>query len=198
MIQGVPGSLVGVSSSIQEVPVTLSGSAQSQRSAQELAILAMRQALRPAAFVHRFRLDAELAAGADPRSHALLELRAGQLVRSRYRRRLATSVERLVRDVDAGRGYWFSAAIPFLHDQVAEARETLLAIAATLRAAEEVRPRGVAMVAQLLMDTTTSPLYVASARGALQLEAHAAVECMLGERRPWFKVGPDGRHSLDE
>jgi len=172
--------------------VALSGSAQSRRSSERLASLAKRQALRPAAFVRRFRLDSELAAGADPRSRPTLALRAEQLVRPRYRRRLATSVERLVRQVDADRGYWFSAAIPFLHDQVAEARETLLAIVEALRTGETVQPRGVAMVAQLLMDPETSPLYVDSVRGALQLKAHAALECMLGERHTWFEVGSDG------
>jgi hypothetical protein len=172
--------------------VALSGSAHSRRSSERFASLAKRQALRPAAFVRRFRLDSELAAGADPRSRPTLALRADQLVHRHYRRRLAASVERLVREADADRGYWFSAAIPFLHDQVAEARGTLLAIVEALRAPESIQPRGVAMVAQLLMDPATSPLYVASVRGALQLKAHAALECMLGDREAWFEVGPDG------
>jgi len=142
--------------------------------------------------VRRFRLDSELAGGVDPRSRPTLALRAEQLVRRRCRHRLAISVERLVRQVDAERGYWLSAAIPFLHDQVAEARETLLAIVEALRATKPIQPRGVAMVAQLLMDTATSPLYVASVHGALQLRAHAALEHMFAERHPRFEVGSNG------
>jgi hypothetical protein len=148
-----------------------------------VADLARRPALKLRVFIRRTRLDEELAEGIDPGSRPALALRAIQLVRPRYRRRLAGSVERIVADFDADRGFWLSAAVPFLRDQVAEARGTLLALANALRTAERVHPRGVALVSRLLLDPASSPLYVRSARGALQLKAQAALDCLLSERQ---------------
>jgi hypothetical protein len=109
------------------------------------------------------------------------------LLRPRYRRRLAGSVERLVDELDADRRWRLSPAVPFLHDQVAEARPSLLSLAHALRAAERVRPRGAAMVLMLLEDPA-SPLYTGTARGALQLEAQTALDCLLGQRQAWAEA----------
>jgi hypothetical protein len=92
---------------------------------------------------------------------------------------LAVSLERLIKELDADRGWWFSAAIPFMRDQAAEARGTLLLLARALRTAERVHPRGVAMVDKLLRDPSSSPLYVRTARGALQLRAQTALACLV-------------------
>ncbi len=48
------------------------------------------------------------------------------------------------------------------------------------------------MVAQLLMDPGSSPLYVPSAHGALALQSRAALECMLGDPVPWFEAHRNG------
>jgi len=81
------------------------------------------------ALLFRGRLDAQLAAGLDPQSDPALALRAKRLIRARNRRRLARSVEHLIEEVDADRNWWLSAAVPFLRDQVVEARGTLMALA---------------------------------------------------------------------
>lgn len=146
-----------------------------------LVDLARRPALSLRVFVWRSRLDYELAAGADPGARPALALRAAQLVHPRHRRKAAACVERLVEEFDADRGWWFSAAIPFLRDQVAEARGTLLWLAEALRAAERVEPRGMALLSQLLCDPASSPLYVRTARGALRLKAQTALAYMVGE-----------------
>jgi hypothetical protein len=144
-----------------------------------------RQVLRLQVLVSRTRLAWELADGADPASRPVLAQRAAQLLRPRYRRRLAVSLERLIKELDADRGWWFSAAIPFMRDQAAEARDTLLLLARALRTAEQVHPRGVAMVDKLLHDPASSPLYVRTARGALQLRAQTALACLLVPTSAW-------------
>jgi hypothetical protein len=169
--------------------VTFTKSVSTQTRGHSLGNLARRQALRPVMFAFRGRLDQELASGAKPSSSYLLAVRADQLLRPRYRRRLAAAVEHLVDEFDAHRGYWFSAAVPFLRDQVAEARGTLQAVAGALRDAQPVQARGVAMVARFMMDPE-SPLYVRTARGALQLRAHAALEYLLAECQPWCELLP--------
>lgn len=154
-----------------------------RRPSRRPADLARRQALKLRVLVRRTQLDQEIAAGVDPGSRPALALRAAQLLRPRNRRRLAASLERLIEELDADRD-WFSAAIPFLRDQVAEARGTLLSLARALRVAERIQPRGLAMVDRLLRDPD-SPLYVRSARGALQLQARTALDCLLGQRQAW-------------
>jgi hypothetical protein len=143
--------------------------------------LARRPALSLHVFVWRSRLDAELAAGADPGARPALALRAAQLVHPRHRVKAAACVERLVEEFDADRGWWFSAAIPFLRDQIAEARVTLLSLAEALRAPEQVEPRGMALLSQLLRDPASSPLYVRTARGALQLQARTVLAYLVSE-----------------
>ena len=153
------------------------------------------------AVLFRGRLDGQLAAGLDPQSDPALALRARQLIRTRTRRRLARSVEQLVEEVDADRSWWLSAAVPFLRDQVVEARGTLVALAGALRDAEPVNPRGVAMTLRLITDPA-SPLYVRTATGALQLQASAVLDALLAGSQPWCGLpaapplpslrGPDG------
>lgn len=147
-----------------------------------LADLARLQAIKLQVFARRWWLDEELASGLDPRSRPTLALRACQLVRPRYRRQLARSVERLVREFDAGPRRWLSPALPFRRNQVAEARPALILLAYALRAVERAQPRGAAMVSKLLRDSE-SPLYTGSAPGALQLRAQAALDCLLVPRQ---------------
>ncbi len=170
---------------------------------RRLAGFARRQALRPRVLVSRWRLDQDLAAGVDSGSRPSLGLRADQLLRPRSRRRLANSLKRIVDDFDADRGWWLTAAVPFVRDQVAEARDTLLWLAEALLTAEEIHPRGVALATRLLTDPD-SPLYVRSARGALQRQAQTALDQLVGRPNatpeawePWSSwasgVSDDGR-----
>jgi hypothetical protein len=145
--------------------------------------LPRRLALTFKVFFRRLQLDEELASGLDPAGHPARAFRAAQLLRPKDRRRLATSLERLVDDVDWERQFRFSPAVPFQHDQVAEARSTLLSLAHTLRSSERIRARGAAMVLMLLEDPV-SPLYGGTARGALHLQAQTALDYLVGQRQP--------------
>jgi hypothetical protein len=124
--------------------------------------------------VCHWQLDEEIAAGVDPGARPELALRAAQLVRPRHRRRLARCAERLVADYDAGTGWRLTASVPFVREQVAEARGTLLELAAVLRGDVPVAARGVALLAELLTDSS-SPVYIRTANGALELKARAAL-----------------------
>ena len=146
------------------------------------AELGRRQALRLRVLLSRTRLDAELAAGVDPHSTAMLELRAAQLLRPRYRRSLAAALEQVINVVDAPRHPGLSSAVPVQRGQVAQARTTVLSLAQVLRASENVHPRGVAMVWRLLSDPA-SPLYFSKESGALERQAQVALDCLVGQ--PW-------------
>jgi hypothetical protein len=135
-------------------------------------LVALARRIRVAAY--HWQLDEEIAAGVDPRARAELALRAAQLVRPRHRRRLARCAERLVAEYDAGSGWRLTASVPFVREQVGEARGTLLELATVLRGDGPVDPRGVALFAQLLTDSS-SPVYVRRANGALQLKVQAAL-----------------------
>jgi hypothetical protein len=152
-----------------------------QLQGHRFADLGWRPVLKLRVFVGRTHLDAELAAGVDPYSTALLELRAAQLLRPRYRRQLAVALhERLMA---ALRGPRWSSAVPVVREQIAEASGTLLSLAQVLRASESVHPRGVAMVSSLLCDGA-SPLYLQTVPGALECQARLALDCLVGQ--PWM------------
>jgi hypothetical protein len=128
----------------------------------------------------RWRLDDELARGIKPDSRRALALRASQLLRPRFRCRLAHLLERLVDECDSPRTSRRTAAVPVQRDEVALARGELLKLAADLRSAEAVQPHGVAATWKLLTDTEDSPLYVPAERGALQLCIESVRVCLLG------------------
>jgi hypothetical protein len=134
----------------------------------------------------RGRLDSELGAGTDPRTDPALAMRASQLVRPRYRRRLAASVRRLVEELDADPGSYLSSAVPVRREHIAAARGTLVALAGALRDVDPVDPRGVALTLRLITDPA-SPLYAGTAM-ALQISAHAALEHLLAGSHPWCEL----------
>ena len=109
------------------------------------------------AHVRRRRLDAALAAGADPWSAADLMLRASRLTSFSERREIAAALEALVALAEQDR-----AVSPYLRIRcpvVLEQRDTLLEIAARLR---EPAPVSVAVVATLawLARDESSPVYI--------------------------------------
>jgi hypothetical protein len=83
--------------------------------------------------------------------------------------------------------------------QVVEARASLLFIAHLLRFADRVRPRGVAIVDRLLTDGG-SALYLRSARGAVELQAQAALDHLVGAQRAtpeaWFSTSDEESRDL--
>ena len=142
-----------------------------------------RQWLRFRARCTHWSLDARLAAGIDPASEFVLVARAAQLLSQPHRRRLAASI-------GDGPPSW-APAVPVVRTQVVEARASLLFIAYLLRFADRLRPRGVAIVDRLLTDGG-SALYLRSARGAVELQAQAALDHLVGARRAtpeaWFSA----------
>ena len=135
----------------------------------------------------RGRLDAALAGGADPERDPALTLRAKQLLRARYRRRLAASVQHLVDDLESDPGSYLSSALPFELEEVARARQTLLSLADALRYADPVHARGIALTLRLITDPL-SPLYVRTTKGELQLQAQTALNYILADSQPWCEL----------
>jgi hypothetical protein len=117
--------------------------------------------------LHAHRLDAALAAGADPASDPELALRARQLTSSRFRARLAAGLDRAVSD----EGFALSAAVRSPAVIARAVAPAVTALAGQLRGAGDVRPEGVAQALLLLTDGT-SVLY----RGETTDEAVHAVE----------------------
>jgi hypothetical protein len=148
---------------------------------QQLADFAEHQALRARVGWSHWSLDAMLVAGDDPARDPALALRAEQLRTGRNRRRLAAWVERLARESDGAGTRGVSATVPVVREEVTEARDSLLTLAYILRNAEDVRPRGVAMVERLLTDAG-SVVYTDSARGAVELQVQIALDYLVGDR----------------
>ena len=134
----------------------------------ELGRLTLRQ-LRP---WHRVlarcaatRLDRQLAAGASPESSASLAARAIQLTSMKFRRDLATSVQRILAaagDPPAVMPSRAAAAppprLPLSRAQISQLAGPLARLAGYLAAPGPVPVQGVAMASQLLGDGT-GPLY---------------------------------------
>jgi hypothetical protein len=127
---------------------------------------------RARSFLGRIRLVDELAAGADPEATPERALCAAHLVKPSHRRRLAASLEEVV-DSAMEPPHGLSSSVPLARDQVRAAQPTLLALAARLRAEEEVTPRGVALVEELLRDGS-SPIYAKPEPEDVDAHARAA------------------------
>ena len=136
--------------------------------------------LRLRVWVSQWALDSRLAGGEDPASDPALILRAAQLRSARHRRQLAASVERLARESEFPQNPALSSAVPIHREQVAVARESLVSLARLLRDSEQIGPRGIAMVQQLLTDGG-SVLYRKSARGAVQLKVQRALDLVASD-----------------
>ena len=131
--------------------------------------LARHWTLKLAAGFSAWRLDAELAAGADPQRRAWLRARAAELVSPKHRRRAAVSLLRLVNESYAEGSRRFSARVPVSRDQIVGARDELAFTAQALLFADQVDARGVAMIEQLLRDGG-SVVYVGGEPGALEAQ----------------------------
>jgi hypothetical protein len=102
------------------------------------------------------RLDARLAAGEQPLNDDVLACRSRRLLSPRWRRRLASGLDRA----------WsmppepavLSAAVAVDKPAVDVARPALQQLASALRSRADVEPRGVAMT-QILLTEPCSPLY---------------------------------------
>jgi hypothetical protein len=156
-----------------------SGSRPDRRPGWRMAVAAKHSALRLRVRLFHWGLDSSLAEGVDPASVPALAVRSAQLLSPRHRRRLAASVERLVREAERTPPPSFSVALGIARDQVVEARASLLFAGHLLRHVEPTGPRGVAILERLLTDGA-SVVYLPSARGALELQVQRALDCLVG------------------
>lgn len=115
--------------------------------------------------LHRIRLDAMLAEGADPAASPELRLRARQLTQMSHRRALAAGFEKALATAEGPRPRLSSAVAPAKYE-VRAARAALLELCQDLRERATVAPAGVALARDLLTDGT-SPLYIESLGDAL-------------------------------
>jgi hypothetical protein len=122
----------------------------------------------------RERLDAEIASGLIPEAEPLRALRAHQLTARRMRDRLARSLESLVALSERARP-GLSAAVPIRRREVRSARPALLRTAKLLRSEDEIDPRGVALLLELLADGASA---IYNARADRRLE-HVARRVMF-------------------
>ena len=102
--------------------------------------------------LHAHRLDAALAAGADPASDPELARRARRLTSSRFRARLAAGLEHAVSD----EGFALSAAVRSPAVIARAVAPAVTVLAGELRRAGDVRPEGVAQALLLLTDGTSA------------------------------------------
>jgi hypothetical protein len=107
---------------------------------------------RVAARLRAARLDAALAAGADPDRDPALALRAQELTSPRRRRQLAGAIERVAAVAVGARSAGVGEVAPEARARVAALAPELRALAARVRGPGPVAVRGVAEVRMLLMD----------------------------------------------
>jgi hypothetical protein len=113
----------------------------------------------------RTDLDRALAAGVDPLATPALTARAEVLRSRREREALASAIYLVLKDAH-GRSWPFTARVPVARAAVRRSRPELLALAAELRQAADVSPRGVAAT-RLLVADGTGPLYTDAGYGTL-------------------------------
>jgi hypothetical protein len=125
---------------------------------------------------HSTVLDRELAEGVDPRTSAVLAVRARKLTAPRGRRRVADGLAgalRRAKDTTPG----ITAAVRPDARELLDARTVLTALERRLRGSEAVTAQGVAMLGVLLSDAA-SPLYRPSGRGVLASRLRAAAAAL--------------------
>jgi hypothetical protein len=126
------------------------------------------------------RLNARLAAGADPSGDAELALHASRLASQSRRRRIAGAVERVCRRPDPAARL---SAIPVHAAAVDVARPALLQLAMALRSRESVSARGVALT-QLLLTEPGGPLYQSEHPSSLHDAAREALLALVPNEDP--------------
>src|SRR4029079_19573158 len=132
--------------------------------------------LRVRVWLHRRALDRALAEGADATSDPQLAHRAARLTSPRCRRSLASGVHRMIREAyEPVRP--LTSAVPMQRREVRAARDRIEQLAQDLTAPDEVQPRGVLLVHDLLTHGD-SPFFMPSPDGSLDAavrHAHAAL-----------------------
>ncbi|HEX4035602.1 MAG TPA: hypothetical protein VHX66_14245 [Solirubrobacteraceae bacterium] len=127
---------------------------------------------RLAARLRAGALDTALANGAPSEAGSSLALRARRLTRAPSRRKLARSIEELIRDADHAEGRWHLHVGP-LTERVSAATAELTVLAEKLAEPAPVCARGVAEAVLLLTDGT-GPLYNARCQTSVRARAASA------------------------
>jgi len=127
-------------------------------------------------WLRRGSLDRRIARGADTNTDSRLARRARQLVSRRCRKALAEGIRNLV-DAAEEPVRTLTAAVPLQRREILRERGFLLQLAVDLESEEELNPRGVALIEDLLTNGD-SPLYSPFPDGTLRsalTHAHAAL-----------------------
>ena len=124
-----------------------------------------------------FRLDSDLAAGASPEASVALALRARMLVRTRHRRDLAASADRVLATATQP-AYSRRLPVPVCRDRVRDCSEDFGELIRRLRAAGPVPVRGVAKAVVLLGDAS-GPLYHPATADDLRTRVRDAADALI-------------------
>jgi hypothetical protein len=133
---------------------------------------------RLAARVRSHRLDEALARGTPAETNAVLALRARRLTRSRFRRGLARTLRRLIREAESTSGFSRSR-IPPVCARVAGAADALNELADGLARPNPAAARGVAQAVMLLTDGTGPLFNVRCAESVRERAAAARVNLLV-------------------
>ena len=124
-----------------------------------------------------FRLDRDLAAGSSPEASVALALRARMLVRTRHRRDLAASADRVLATATQP-AYSRRLPVPVCRDRVRDCSEDFGELIRRLRAAGPVPVRGVAKAVVLLGDAS-GPLYHPATADDLRTWVRDAADALI-------------------
>ncbi|HEY3188170.1 MAG TPA: hypothetical protein VGJ70_11890 [Solirubrobacteraceae bacterium] len=125
----------------------------------------------------RARLDAALAAGADPALDRALALRARQLTDPTSRRAMANAISNVLDAADE----WLPASSrpPLQREAIAAARDRLMVVVEQLRQRAVIPAQGAALTSLLVWDSA-SPLYSPIAEASVLAWAQTVTESLVG------------------
>lgn len=124
-----------------------------------------------------FRLDHDLAAGASPEASFALALRAQMLVRTRHRRDLAASADRVLA-MAMQSSFPSRPRVPVCRDRVRDCSEEFGELIRRLRTTGPVPAQGVAKVGVLLADAR-GPLYHRASADDLRFRLRDAADALI-------------------
>jgi hypothetical protein len=139
------------------------------------------------AWVHQFKLDRELADGADPGRSPALQARAHQLVGTHFRRELVAQLDAVL-DKAEHPPHWHSVSLPVRALEVRAAHNALAALRQALKDPGAPCVRGVALAACLINDPD-GPLYHQTGADIAQLADVATASLTAHAGRSGAEVG---------
>jgi hypothetical protein len=134
--------------------------------------------LRAKVWLHQLELDRELAGGADFHGSPELEVRAGQLRSSHFRRHLVANLDAALAKA-AHPPHWHSGAMPVCSREIIDARAALEALREALLCEHALSVCGLAR-ASCLIDDPEGPLYHRPRDGASLIELARQAVVQIG------------------